>query len=162
MRRHEAGKIFRNNWGDVDNLGVSDSNGGVRTLMAWELPSPEEIDDTSLRFVLALYSRKNELRHEPAGLGAYRLLGEWRERTSWRTQPDCSAAAAATFDVSPGEGWKMFDVTDLVREQSRSPRENFGVALCLPARETTQSTYSEIDFVSREGMTPPLLLVVRP
>ncbi|MGH7135899.1 MAG: DUF7594 domain-containing protein, partial [Pirellulales bacterium] len=153
------------NHGEVDNLGVSDNSGGVRTLLAWEMPSPKEVDDVELRFILALYCRRSLLRDGPGRLEIYKLLGEWGERTSWNSQPDISHESAASCDVPSGEGWKMLDVTDVVREQARTPHANFGVALGLPAKKTDQDTWSEIDFISRESDSQglrPMLLVVRP
>lgn len=152
--------------GDVDNLAVSNFNGGVRTLLAWEMPSHEEIDDLRLRYLLAIYCRKSTLRAESARLEIHRLLGPWQERTSWNNQPEFSPEVAATFDLNPGEGWKMLDVTELVREQVRAPQKNFGVALSLPrlALEATQQPWSELDFTSREAENPslrPMLLIVR-
>lgn len=162
------------NHGNVDNLAVADNNGGVRTLLAWERPSPQELERTDVRFILAMYARKAELRGEAGPIEIHKLLGDWQERTSWQNQPGLSPEAAATFDAQPGEGWKLFDVTSLVREQARAPQSDHGVAICLPAKNAArdpysvrQETWSQIGFVSREAIGPleskrPVLLVVRP
>ncbi|HVA46111.1 MAG TPA: DNRLRE domain-containing protein [Pirellulales bacterium] len=155
------------NWdrGDVDNLAVSNNDGGVRTLLAWEPPSQEETEQAQLRFFLAMYARKTIVRDEPGPLEIHKLLGDWGERVSWSNQPDLAPEAAAAAEVESGEGWRMFDVTDLVREQARSPQNNHGVALCLPAKKTGQDTV--IEFVSRHAPDEsrnlrPMLLVVKP
>jgi hypothetical protein len=151
--------------GDVDNLAVSNLDGGVRTLLSWQMPSLKEADDAGLRFVLAIYCRKSLLRDEPGKLEIRTLFGPWQERISWKNQPGLSPQAAAVFDVSPREGWMVFDVTDLVREQARMPQANFGVALCLPAKTTTRDTWSEIGFASREAEASalrPILLMIKP
>jgi hypothetical protein len=151
--------------GDIDNLAVFNHGGTVRTLLAWDPPSRDEIEREDLRFVLALFSKKTLLHGEPGPIEVHKLLDDWRESACWNSQPRFLPEAGATFDLQPGAGWKLFDVTDLVREQARTPQTDHGVVLCLPEKNTTEDDWSQIDFASRECQTQslrPTLLVVKP
>ena len=76
--------------------------------------------------------------------------------------------AAAKFDVQPGDGWKIFDVTSLVRKQAIAAAANHGLVLCFPEADSKERTeWSGYMLVSREALGKwesrrPRLLVVRP
>jgi len=154
--------------GNVDNIAVANNDGGVRTLLAWPEITPQEASRADRRFVLALYSRKTTLR-EPAGtIGAHELLADWPELTSWKTKPRFATKPAATFKFVPGEGWKLFDVTDLVRAQAGDRRKACGVMLRFDREDVVSAMkWSGYAFVSREGIgqwlnSRPVLLVIEP
>lgn len=156
------------NHGNVDNIAVANNGGGVQTLLAWEQPSSAEIAQPDLRFLLAMYSRTTTLHGKPAPIEVRELLGDWDERTSWEKRPQGAAEAAAEVEMQPGEGWKIFDVTSLVRKQAIAAGANHGVVLRFPAAHSKEkSEWSGYALVSREAIGKwesrrPVLLVVRP
>ena len=86
----------------------------------------------------------------------------------WEKRPQCAAEAAAEFEMQPGDCWKLFDVTSLVRKQATAPRPNHGVVLRFPDSGSNERTeWSGYAFVSREAIGEwelyrPALLVVDP
>jgi hypothetical protein len=106
--------------GDVDNIGVANNDGGVRTLLDWPEVSLQEAGSSDRKYLVALYSRKTT-SHGPAGpIHAFRLLKDWPERTSWKTQPTYDPEPSATFKFVPGEGWKLFDITPVIRARAKA------------------------------------------
>lgn len=124
--------------GNVDNIGVANNNGGVRTLLKWnDLPKGEVYHEVR-RFFLALYSRRTTVgTTEPISLLAHEITEEWPELTSWETMPEFADEPAARFDFEPGIGWKLFDVTEFVRDQARSNRPNHGLLLRFEREDVT-------------------------
>ena len=53
------------NFGNVDNLGIGNNDGGVRTLIDWPAIPVDEASSADRRFLIALYSRKT-ISHPPA------------------------------------------------------------------------------------------------
>jgi len=155
--------------GEVDNLGVANNDGGVRTLLAWGELDPRAVSPDA-RFVVALYARGTTANGPAGPLHAFALRGDWPERTSWNTLPDYDPEPAATYKFAPGEGWKLFDVTDLVRADAKAGHNGSGVMLrFLSEDHSTQrkKDWSGYQFVSREGTGEwakrrPVLLVVEP
>ncbi|HET6881796.1 MAG TPA: DNRLRE domain-containing protein [Pirellulales bacterium] len=151
------------NHGNVDNIAVANNNGGVRTLMAWPKLSAEEIAPPSRRFFLALYCRKTTLRGTPGPIGAYEVLDDWNERTAWQDRPRIADPPVTDSDITPGEGWKFFDVTPLVRKHAADD-DDHGAMLRFEV-ETEGGGWSGYAFASREAIGPwterrPALLVV--
>lgn len=155
--------------GQVDNLGVANNDGGVRTLLAWAELDPRAVSPDA-RFVVALYARGTTANGPAGPLHAFALRGDWPERTSWNSLPDYDPEPAATYKFAPGEGWKLFDVTDLVRADAKAGRKASGVMLrFLSEDRSTQGkkNWSGYQLVSREGTGEwakrrPVLLVVEP
>jgi hypothetical protein len=152
--------------GRVDNIGVANNNGGVRTLLAWsgEIPA-SALSEESRRVLIALYSRETTAKSDPGVMEVLPLSGPWPELTSWKTQPTASKEAVAEHNFAPGEGWKLFDVTTLVRNQLTSGEECYGVILQFQQEDFTAQTWSGYAFVSREGLGKwagkhPRLLIV--
>lgn len=156
-------------YGNLDNIGVANNDGGVRTLLQWPTITTMEARRSDRRFVLALYSRKTT-RKPPAGkVEAYEVLAEWPEITSWKTLPPTAKEAAASFPFVPGVGWKLFDITPLVRLQADAKRKARGAMLRFASEDRSgeKADWSGYQFVSREGMGEwaglrPRLLVVEP
>ncbi|HEX7377466.1 MAG TPA: DNRLRE domain-containing protein [Pirellulales bacterium] len=153
------------NHGNVDNIAVANNNGGVRTLVAWPTPAAEEIAAPQRRFFLALYCRKATLGGAPGTIGVYEVLDDWPERTAWQGQPRTADSPAAKVEITPGEGWKFFEVTPLVRKHAHD-NDLHGAMLRFEG-ETAASDWSGYAFASREAIGPaverrPLLLVVEP
>jgi RNA polymerase sigma factor (sigma-70 family) len=157
------------NFGNVDNIGIGNNDGGVRTLIDWPIIPPTEAALPEREFLLALYSRKT-ISHPPASaIHAFEVLAEWPERTSWKTQPRYDAEPAATYKFEPGGGWKLFNVTPLVRARAKAGRNGQGVLLRFlneDVRAGQEEIFSDYKIVSREGADEwarrrPLLLVVK-
>jgi hypothetical protein len=157
------------NFGNVDNIGIGNNDGGVRTLIDWPAIPADEAASPERQFLIALYSRKT-ISHPPAGpIHAFEILGEWPERTSWKTQPRYAPEPAATYKFEPGEGWKLFDITPLVRAQAKAGRNGHGVILRFLNEDVSggpQESFSDYKLVSREGADEwaqrhPMLLVVK-
>jgi RNA polymerase sigma factor (sigma-70 family) len=156
--------------GRVDNLGVENQGGGVRTFVSWpDLGSHTgDADSADRRYYLALYSRRT-IHYGPAGpLLLFEVLDDWPEHsTVWSRMPQYADDPAGTFEFAPGEGWKLLDVTGLVRDQIASGRKPHGVLLRFlnEDRQSTVQKWSGYSFVSREATAEleprrPVLLVV--
>lgn len=70
--------------------------------------------------------------------------------------------------MQPGDCWKLFDVTSLVRKQATAPQPSHGAVLRFPENRGKERTeWSGYAFVSREALGEwesyrPALLVVDP
>jgi hypothetical protein len=152
--------------GNVDNLGLANNGGGVRVLIDWPAISAEDAAAPDRRFLVALYSRKTT-SNPPAGrIHAFEILYDWPELSSWNRKPRCDPEPFATYKFEPGEGWKLFDVTPLVRDQPKAGRQGHGILLRFLSEDFNGPTWSGYDFVSREGdgewtSRRPVLLVVK-
>ncbi len=147
------------NHNHVDHFGVSDggsagenpaSRGGVRALLEWPSPSEEEIDKPGRRFLLALHAR----RVTAGGTGpvlVYPILEEWPELTSWKSQPAYADEAATSIHLGPEMGWKLFDVTAIVRKQAAKPESFHGVMLRFGNEDHVLWKTSTFVFTSREA-----------
>ncbi len=155
-------------FGHVDNIGIANSDGGVRTLLDWPAVPPDEANAPDRRFYLALYARQTTTKGKAGPIVASEVARDWPERTSWKTQPEFESKPAATFDFEPGEGWKLFDVTPLVRARAKDNRPGHGIVLRFQREDRPGAgAWSGYQFVSREGVNEweprlPLLLVVEP
>lgn len=155
--------------GNVDNIGIGNNDGGVRTLINWpEIPA-DEAASPERQFLIAVYSRKT-ISHPPTGpIHAFEILENWPELTSWKTQPRYSPEPAATYKFEPEEGWKLFDITPLVHAQAKDDRKGHGVLLRFLSEDVPggpREVFSDYKLVSREGADEwanrrPLLLVVK-
>ncbi len=157
------------NFGNVDNIGIGNNDGGVRTLLDWPAIPVDKAASPERRYLIALYSRKT-ISHPPASaIDVFEISTDWRERTSWKTQPKYDAEPAGTYKFEPGAGWKLFDVTALVRARAKAGREGHGVLLRFlneDVSDRTQEVFSDYKLVSREGVGEwadhrPMLLVVK-
>jgi len=157
------------NFGNVDNIGIANNDGGVRTLIDWRAIPHDEAASPERQFLIALYSRKT-ISHPPASkIHAFEILEEWPERTSWKSQPRYDAEPAATYEFQPGEGWKLFDITPLVRARAKAGRNGHGVLLRFLNEDVAggaKEIFSDYKVVSREGVDEwsnrhPVLLIVK-
>jgi RNA polymerase sigma factor (sigma-70 family) len=152
------------NFGGVDNIGIG--NSGSRTLIDWPRIPVEEAKAPDRRFLIAIYSRQT-FSNPPAGpLVACEIVEGWNERTSWKTRPRYEPEPFATYKFEPGEGWKLFDVTPLVRAQANADRTGHGVLLRFLSDDIPEQFCSTYMMVSREGAKEwasrrPMLLVVK-
>jgi hypothetical protein len=143
--------------GRVDNIAVANNDGGVRTLLAWP---PVEAKDR--KCLLALYARESTSKGDAGPIGAYAVLADWDEQTSWTNQPKVSNQPAAELPFKDQKGWRVFDVTKLANAAPPS----HGVMLRFESEDKTADTWSGYAFVSREGegewaTKRPVLLVVK-
>ena len=53
------------NFGNVDNIGIQNMSGGVRTLLDWPAIEPKEAQAPGRRFLLAVYSRQTQTLGDP-------------------------------------------------------------------------------------------------
>ncbi len=160
--------MAENSLGGVDNLGLGNNDGGVRLLIDWPVLPAEEAAAPDRRFVIAIYSRQT-FSNPPAGsILAFPILEGWAEFSSWKTQPRYDTEPAATYKFEPGEGWKFFDITPLVRAQAKAGRNGHGVLFRFLNEDflAAKETHSAFFLVSREGAGEwasrhPMLLVVK-
>lgn len=155
------------NSGGVDNIGIANNDGGVRALIAWQPPTNEEIAQPNVKFLLAICARDTKLRDNPSTIGVHAVLDGWNEAVSWQDQPRYESEPAGKHEMTSGGGWKLFDVTSLVRRQAKSPEQNHGAMLRFAdeRRAGRRNDWSGYSFVSREGAREwqpfrPVLLVV--
>ena len=155
--------------GEVDNLGIGNASGGNRTLIEWKDIPEEEATDPAHQFLIALYSRETFSHPRPGSIHAFEITEDWPERVSWQTQPQYDPEPIGTFKFKPGKGWKVFDITPLVRAQAKAGRKNHGVLLRFLSEDFSAGPaddHSDYRFVSREGTGEwekrrPMLLVVK-
>ncbi len=156
------------NLGGVDNFALANNDGGCRCLIAWPDIPRDEAASPERRFVVALYSRKTTSQPPAGPIHAFELLEGWNEFSSWKAQPRYNPEPAATYKFEPGDGWKLFDITPLVRDQAKAGRNSHGIVLRFLSEDFSgqRETWSGYDFVSREGagewvIRRPVLLVVK-
>jgi hypothetical protein len=154
--------------GNVDNIGVANNDGGVRTLLQWKTPSATDALPNR-KYMLAVYSRDTKNGAAPSAIEMYEILGNWDELVSWKEQPKLSSKPVAKFDFEPGEGWKLFDVTPVVERQAKADGAAQGVLLRFASEDRSgeKKDWSGYQLVSREGIGEwesrrPMLLVVDP
>ncbi len=97
---------------------------------------------------------------------AVEILEDWLEITSWASQPRYGSKPAATYELRPRDGWKLFDITPLVRSPAKAGRKPHGAVFRFWSEDFSAATFSDYKMVSREGtsqwMHPrPMLLVVK-
>lgn len=155
-------------FGNIDNFAIANNDGGVRAFFNWQQITPEQLGGANRQFFLAVYSRKTTFTEPGGKVQAFEILKDWPERTSWKTQPAGATEPAASFDLVPEEGWKLFDVTAIVRAQAQEHRIGHGVLLRFDdenAATGAKQNWSGYQFVSREGegewteLRPRLLIV---
>jgi len=156
------------NLGGVDNFALANNDGGCRCLIGWPNIPPDEAASPERRFVIALYSRKTTSQPPAGPIHAFELLEGWNEFSSWKAQPRYNPEPVATYKFEPGDGWKLFDVTPLVRDQAKAGRNSHGILLRFLSEDFSgqRENWSGYDFVSREGAGEwvsrrPVLLVVK-
>ena len=158
------------NWdhGNVDNIGIGNSDGGNRMLVDWQ--GAIRADEANLpdhRFLIAVYSRET-ISHPPAGpIMAFEITENWQERSSWLSRPSYNPEPFATYKFEPGKGWKLFDVTRLVQAKAKAGGKGHGVLLRFLSEDMKGGeTHSDYKCVSREATGEwqtrrPVLLVVK-
>lgn len=153
--------------GNVDNIAVANNDGGVRSLLAWPQISQEDTSDPNRRFIIAMYSRQTTFKPPADTIAAYEVLEPWTERTSWKTQPSTARKPISEFKFVPESDWKLFDITALIRDQSGTGRECYGLMLRFAQEDRSgrEGNWSGYAFVSREGIGQwlsyrPRLLIV--
>jgi RNA polymerase sigma factor (sigma-70 family) len=155
--------------GEVDNIGFGNAGGGNRTLVEWKDIPEAEATDPEHQFLVALYSRETFSHPHPGPIHAFEITEDWSERVSWQTQPKYDPEPIGTYKFKPGKGWKVFDITPLVRAQAKADRKNHGVLLRFLSEDFSagaSDNHSDYRFVSREGTGEwekrrPMLLVVK-
>jgi RNA polymerase sigma factor (sigma-70 family) len=156
-------------FGNVDNIGIGNNGGGVRTLLDWPEIPQQEADAPDRRFVVALYARQT-ISHPPAGrIHAFAIHADWSELTSWKTKPAYDPNPAISSRFVPGTGWKLFDVTPIVRQDAKAGRKGNGALLRFLNEDFAprgDENFSDYKFVSREGAGEwadrrPLLLIIK-
>jgi hypothetical protein len=156
------------NLGGVDNFALANNDGGCRSLIAWPDIPQDEAAAPERRFLIALYSRKTTSNFPAGPIHAFELVEGWNEFSSWRTQPRYNPEPVATYKFEPGDGWKLFDITSLVRDQAKAGRKNHGILLRFLSEDFSpqRENWSGYELVSREGTGEwisrrPVLLVVK-
>ena len=154
--------------GEVDNIGIGNYDGGYRTLIEWQPIDPRLVNSKENRFLLALYARKTVSAEPPGPILAFTILENWTERHPWTNQPAMDLEPAGSFKFEGGEGWKVFDITPIVRTQAKPGAKNHGIMLRFlhEDRSGQGPKKSEYNFVSREGAGEfqkkrPVVLIVK-
>ncbi len=157
--------------GDVDNIGLGNNDGGNRALLEWPEVPANEAANSEYQFLIAIYARETIFHRRPGAIHAFEITQDWPERVSWKTQPRYDPDPIGTYEFKPGKGWKVFDITPLVRSQAKAGRKGHGVLLRFlsedfPSGSAEFDSHSDYKCVSREGTGEwenrrPRLLVVR-
>ena len=152
--------------GNVDNIGMGNNDGGNRMLIEWPAVPADEASAPDNRFMIAVYSRET-ISHPPAGpIHAFEITEAWEERTSWNNRPRYDPEPVATYRFEKGNGWRLFDITALVRAQAKPGRNGHGVMFRFVSEELPGPEHSDYKCVSREATGEwqsrrPVLLVVK-
>jgi hypothetical protein len=152
--------------GDVDNIGIGNNDGGTRMLVDWPAVPLDEATSPDLRFVIAVYSRET-VSSPPAGpIHAFEITEAWQERVSWNDRPSYDPEPVATYQFKPGNGWKLFDITPLVRAKAKAGHVGYGVMFRFLSEELPVPKHSDYKCVSREAIADwqnrrPVLLVLK-
>ena len=162
--------------GNRDNLGLSNHDGGVRTLFAW----PRVEHAPGRKYALAIYARRVTAGPDPGPVEAFALPADWDEQTSWKTQPALRGKPVARARLDPHPGWKLIDLTDVIgtappveARGKKGPRPDSGtdggrdhdsLVVKFSREDRTVGDRTEYQFVSREGEAEwkarrPLLIV---
>jgi hypothetical protein len=152
-------------FGQWDWMAVANNDGGVRTVLSFASPSPEEIKRPALKFLLALFARETRFKPPVGRMQVHETLEKWDEDISWKTRPDFAPEPASGVEMTDAVNtWWLFDVTELIRRQARDGRKAFGITLKFDQedRGSAEKEWSGCQFVSREGPAAqrPMLLVV--
>jgi len=152
-------------YGEVDNIGLANNNGGVRLLVDWSLLEEDCSTETPRHYLLALYSRKTTAAPEAGFIEAYPVLSDWPECTSWNSLPEMGDRPLLSCCFEPGDGWKVFDITNLVLKRDEGSDKYHGAMLRFAKEDFQDQNWSGYNFVSREGIGKwefkrPCLLVV--
>ncbi len=139
------------NVGHVDNLGLANNGGGVRALFDWPAIPPDDAAADDRRFLIAVYSRRTTSRPSAGPIEAHEILEDWPEIAHWSEMPRYDREVAATYNFEPGDGWKLFDITPLVRARAKAGRKGHGVLLRFQGEDHDGASWSGYDLVSREG-----------
>jgi hypothetical protein len=142
------------NHGEVDNIGVANNDGGVRTLLAWKPLPAKAIEGPNRRVLLAIYSRKTDAKPEASEIVVAPISNKWQERTSWETQPKTqldSDQAAIKIKFQAGDGWKLFDITPLIQKKTSANQNGVMLQFKDENRSGAKQDWSGYQFVSREG-----------
>ncbi|HEX8522855.1 MAG TPA: DNRLRE domain-containing protein [Tepidisphaeraceae bacterium] len=143
----------------LDYFAVANNEQGVRGLIRWnKVPASAN----GKKFLLALYSSETTEAADPGSVEVHEVTSEWSDSVSWKEMPKFSQDVVSSTPFSKGIGWKVFDVTDVVKKQM-SQEQPRGVMLKF-ADETKHAPggWSGYQFISRErgGPLAPVLLVV--
>ncbi len=154
------------NLGHVDNFGMGNNGGGVRVLIECGTIPRQEAAASDRQFLIALYSRKTTSNPPTGPIHAFEILDDWPEMAHWSQHPRYAPEPFGTYKFEPGDGWKLFDITPLVRAQAKAEREGHGILLRFLSEDVRGPNWSGYDLVSREGAGQwasrrPLLLVVK-
>lgn len=104
--------------GEVDNIAVANNDGGVRTLLAWKPLPAKTTEGPNRRVYLAVYSRKTTAEKDVSEIVVSPITKKWPEITSWETQPKIDPAVeTVSVKFEPGNGWKLVDITPLLRKK---------------------------------------------
>ncbi|MCH8334067.1 carboxypeptidase regulatory-like domain-containing protein [Candidatus Sumerlaeota bacterium] len=133
----------------------------TRCLFQWGAVNLDATTD-SRRFVLALYAGEARSGPWPGKIHAHKILEDWVEHEQWDRLINVDEESAGEFEFVPDEGWKLFDVTQLV-----SDPDTRGVMLRFESEDRPKDGWVEYSFVSSEGerhlpYRRPVLLVIDP
>ena len=137
----------------------------------WPTISSGEAEDPHHCFVLALYAEA-AYGSEANKLQLHEVLEDWDwDQGPARVKgPDLSVEPVAEYNFDPDPGWKLFDVTTVVRAHSERGNESLGVILRFADSsqipEGTSRTRGRYGFYSQfvqRSLAPfrPVLLVLK-
>src|SRR4051794_31508082 len=135
-------------FGNVDNIGIADNDGGVRTLIDWPEISSTDAIVPGRSFLLALYSRKTDAGDKGGMISIHELTAAWPEITSWKTKPAYNEEPSASSRFANQNGWVLFDVTSVVQARARTERKGQGIMLRFRDEDRSSGAFSGYQFVS--------------
>ena len=146
--------------GNVDNIAVANNHGGVRTMLKWKGESAETIGEH--RVIVALYARKVTALGVPSQVVIQPISQAWPELISWKKKPAMDDAKCS-IDFNDKMGWKLFDITELCKNNSQSLEH--GIVIRFEQETANGREWSGYEFASREaigewkGKRPRVLIV---
>jgi hypothetical protein len=143
------------NWVEIQN-----DSGGSRMLFDWSPISAEDLKGDNRKFMLALYQRQAVGAALTLKIGAYEIKAEWKEPT-WKDQPAVAEKPFAEFEIKPDAGWRIFDITPLIRSYQQSGKPGFGVEFRALDENATAALRYGFE-VQENSDAYPILLAIDP
>jgi hypothetical protein len=138
--RMGPGELFLGNCGTETsflyaNGGTSRSGLTGRCLLGWpDIPSQDVLGTPERQCFLAFFAKGGSIPKDTTAqsreIQLFAMTSDWSETSAtWKNQPATEPQPTATAAFSDGPGWKVFDVTGIVKAQAEGERKSLGVLM---------------------------------
>ena len=121
------------------NLAVGNQAGGMRSLVDWPAIPPEDVLGSPGRRCFLAFDKTTSAVDSPSEaadlspeIQIYEVTSDWPDgKVTWESQPPVGAEPVARFRFTANAGWKLLDITPLLKVQAESGRKGYGVLMRL-------------------------------